>query len=492
MSDFSRVNRLGAAAAGIPEADLEQRLEAGGVHVTVDARLPGALLAARVLLTTLRRMPGRLSLDPAGIPRSTVAKFAAAVDAIDPTRGLRVDAAIPKSVCQVHVGTTTSSPNAIRVVPDGYGAHVARAADVVITQSRPAHPLGSVQAAAFGAAEAFKDNARVLPNRRQDHDHLSWCPVALSHDLELAPIVAGTMWLDLALAGCGAVGTANALILAELDATGNILALDRQEVGPENVATYSLGGRDDGENRRRKVDLVASALSRYHVVTRHGDLEELVGAVDDGEVLWPGVVLSGLDSVPARHAVQRLWPDRLIDVGTGDTAVGLHEVVAEKGPCLMCFFPTGGDVSAVVRLSEITGLTVEFLGRGHETLLAEHIAHLDEDKRNLLAPHVGKQVCSLAEAAGLVEGGGAYQPAVPFVALQAACLGVGRLIAIEAEMPGLPNFVQYDTLMGPRPDASDDRGPARGCYCQANAELISRVRASREQRRARGTHGVTG
>ena len=486
VSDFSRLNRLGASAAGISEADLEERLENGGVHITVDPALAGAMLTTRVMVTTLRRMPGRLTLDATGLADQAIAELVAAADAIDPRRGLRVDAGITEGVQQLHVGTSAPTAAAIRIVPDGYGAHVARDSAAVISQARPAHPLGSVLAAAFGAAETFKDNARVLENRRVRHDHLTWCPVALSTDLELAPMIVGTIHLDLALAGCGAVGTANALIVAELDADGDVLALDRQELGPENVATYSLGGEEDGQQRRRKVDLVAAALSKYTVATRHGDLEDVARAVDDGELPWPRLVLCGLDSVPARHAVQRLWPDRLIDVGTGDTAVGLHDVLAGDGPCLMCFFPTGGPVSAAERLAAMTGLSVDFLGRGQETLQEEHIAHLDDRKRALLAPQLGNKVCSLAEAMGLVEGGGDYRPAVPFVALQAACLGVGRLIAIRLGMADLPNFVEYDTLIGPRADVSDVRLPARGCYCQVNAERVGKVRARRAERLAKG------
>ena len=112
----------------------------------------------------------------------------------------------------------------------------------------------------------------------------------------------------------------------------------------------------------------------------------LPAAVDAGELRWPRFVLAGLDSVPARHDLQRLWPDRLVDAGTSDTAVGLHDVVGDKGPCIMCFLPARTEESAIVRVAVETGLTVERLGRGNEALLAEEIEQLTAEQQASSAP----------------------------------------------------------------------------------------------------------
>jgi len=479
MSDHSRIGRLGAGVSEVSEEAVLAHLDACCVHLSVEPELSGALLTLRVAITTLRRMPGRVHLDPRGLEEAEVSELVASANYIDPKRGLEVGDSVPDGAVHLHIGIIAPTPSAIRAVPDGYGVHVARGARVAITQARPAHVLGSIVTAAFGVAEAFKDMAPVVETRRVDHTHLTWCPVSLSEDLTVAPMVEGPMRLDLALAGCGAIGTAIALILSELDATGEILVLDRQEFGPENIATYSLGGEDDARMRRSKVDLVAEVLAkRYTVTPRHGDLETLVDDVDNGSVRWPRLVLAGVDSVPARHQVQLLWPDRLIDAATGGTAVGLHDVVAESGPCLMCFFPSGGRVSAQETLAEITGLPVELLGHGDDVLRHEHIARLDPEKRDWLAPHLGKKICNLANALGLIVGAGDFQAAVTFVAVEAACLAVGRLLALQLGMD-LPNFVLYDSLIGPRADALERRKANPACYCQEKANRIKKIRAGR-------------
>ncbi len=486
MIDHSRVARLGAGAAKLTEEEVLAHLDANLIHISAEAGLAGGMLTLRVLVTTLRRMPGRLNLDPRGLDQRLVDDLVRLVRDIDSAKPLEIGDAVPAGAVHIHVGLEARAPGAIRVIPDGYGMHVARDAAVTIVQARPAHPLGSVLAAAFAAAEAFKDAAPVVDDRCHRHDHLTWCAVSLSHDLTAAPMHDGPLVLDVALAGCGAVGTAVALILSELDASGDVLVLDRQDLGPENIATYSLGGEEDGRLRRRKVDLVAEALGRkYNVTRRHGDLATLAADVDNGRVRCPPLFLTGLDSVTARHEVQRLWPERLIDAGTGDTAVGLHYAVAGSGPCLMCFLPPGGHRSAVELRAERTGLSVELLGRGDDVLLEEDLAELDPEQRELLLPHVGKKICNLANAPGLIERAGDFQAAVTFVALQAACLAVGRLVAAELKLE-MYNFIQYDSLIGPRADAAERRKRNSECYCQTKAERIRKVREERMAPAAEG------
>jgi hypothetical protein len=65
--------------------------------------------------------------------------------------------------------------------------------------------------------------------------------------------------------------------------------------------------------------------------------------------------------------------------------------------------------------------------------------------------------------------------------MQAACLSIGRLIAIQAGMT-IANFIQYDSLIGPGPDIVERRNPDRACYCQEKATRIARIRAARAAR----------
>jgi hypothetical protein len=429
---------------------------------------------------TLRRLPITLALEPAGLPDDAVEAMKARVVRIDSRRGLAPAEGLTEKIVRVHVGLSTEFSDVIRVAPDGYGTHVARDPEIDLRIFRPAHPLGSVFTAAVAAGEVFKDIAGVLGAHRVDHAHLAWCPVSLSTDLTAAPMQSTTLDLRLALAGCGAIGTAIALILQELDATGEILVIDRERFARENLSTYSLGDEGAVRGRAWKVNVVRRHLQRYRVRTLKANVEDLAGMVDGGEVVWPPMVLGALDTPEARRALQRLWPDRLIDGGTSDTAVGLHDVVAEGGPCLMCFFPPRTEDDTLQVLARLTGLSTDRLGRGDDPLLAEELEGRTADQQAVLRPMLGKPVCGLARAVGLVDGDAAgYQPAVPFVAQQAACLVVGRLIAAYLGAATAGNFVEYDALIGPRADCVDYRQPAASCHCRQRAEIIKQVRAAR-------------
>lgn len=477
--EHSRAVRLAANASGRGESELERALDASCVSVSADASLPGALLTTRVLLTTLRRLPGQLVLDPGELPGSVVDEVAEAVAAIDPERPLKVGRATTPTV-RLHVGTGCGD-QAVRLVPDGHGAHVAGQRNAVIRLARDASALGSIYTAALGAAEAFKYTAQVQRRRRVLHRHLRFCPVTLSSDLTAAPTLDKSLELALTLVGIGAIGTGVVLILSELDAHGRLLAVDNQNFARENRGTYSIGGAAEVAAEPPKVALAKAALPRFDVTPFPHHVETLPAAIDDGLMPWFPFVLSGLDSPEARRATQRLWPDRLIDAATGDTMLGLHEYLHGVGPCMTCFFPEErGGSSSAERVSEITGLPIELLARGDEILRAEDLSDLTDKQREQLTRHVGEPVCGLARAIGLTGlDAGDYQPSVPFISLQASCLAVGRLVAHELGVDGLSNFVQYDGLFGPQAATLEQMRTIRDCYCQTHAATIEQVRTLR-------------
>jgi hypothetical protein len=82
----SRAVLLAAEASGRTQSELEASLKASRVIVSLDPDLPAAPLTARILLTTLRRLPGQLVLDRQGLPRALIEELANAVAAVDPTR----------------------------------------------------------------------------------------------------------------------------------------------------------------------------------------------------------------------------------------------------------------------------------------------------------------------------------------------------------------------------------------------------------------------
>lgn len=478
--EYSRLLLLAQGATGRPRGELEQALEASRVAVSVDPDMPTALLTARVLLTTMRRGPGELVLERDGLPSSAADQLEAATAAIDPGRPLVItNRAGSACTARVHVGT--GDLRAIRIAPEGYGAHIVNLSTAVIRPRRPGNAIGAVYTGALGAAEAFKRTACVRPSRRVFHRHLRFCPVTLTSDLKTAPDLPAGMNLDLALLGVGAVGTGIVLLLDAMNATGRLLAVDRERFGPENHGTYSLGGMAETLATPWKTDIAQAALGRFDVTSFRGPVEQLPAAVDSGDIPWFRTVLTALDSSNARRDAQRLWPDRLIDAGTGDTMLGIHDHQYGLGPCLICFFPPEqSGLSAARRIADRTGLPAQRAIRGDEPLTEEDLAGLTEVQQQLLRPQLGKPVCGLAQAIGLTQLDAAgFRPSISFVSLQAACLSVGRLIGTRLGVSPAANLVQYDGLFGPQTATADRMDRKPGCYCQTRAETIKLVRQMR-------------
>jgi hypothetical protein len=478
--EHSRLLLLAQRATGQPLGKLEQALEASRVAVSVDPDMPVSMLTTQVLLTTLRRGPGELVLERDGLSTAAADQLAAAVAAVDPGRPLGiVNRAGSACTIRFHVGT--GDARGVRIVPEGYGAHIAGQGTAVIRPARPGNAIGAVYTAALGAAEVFKRTARVLPGRRVLHRHLRFCPVTLTSDLRAAPDLPPDLDLDLALLGVGAVGTGIVLLLDAMNATGRLLAVDRERFGPENRGTYSLGGAAETQSAPWKTDIAQVALRRFDVISFRCPVEQLPAAVDSGAIPWFRTVLTALDSADARRAAQRLWPDRLIDAATGDTMLGIHDHQYGIGPCLICFFPAAwGGTGAARRLADLTGLTAERAMRGDDPLTEEDLAGLTEGQQQRLRPHLGEPVCGLAQAVGLtgLDAAG-FRPSIPFVSLQAACLSVGRLLTSSLAVSSAGNLVQYDGLFGPQTVTADwmDRRP--GCYCQTRVGTIEHVRQTR-------------
>lgn len=483
--EHSRSTRFAEAVSRKKRGDLEQHLDSTTVVLSVDSEMPHAILTSRVLLTTLRRGPGKLILVHDGTRPGFIAEMEELTAAIDPQRPLRIipeSKPIPQEAIQVHVG-----PNApqrcIRVVPEGHGAHVASAATAAIRPRRTASPLGAVYAAALGAAEVFKHTAEVIPGRRVLHRHLRFCPVSHSPDLYAAPDLPERMSLDISIIGLGAIGTGIALLLEVLPAEGRIVAVDRQRFGPENLGTYSLGGVSDIARAEWKVDMAAEVLRRFDVFPIHDPVDEVIRAIDRGEVPWSPTVLTALDSPESRRDAQRLWPDRLIDAATGETMLGLHDHRHGVDPCMWCVFPVDRQSpSGADAMAERLGLSPNDLADADALLTEGHLQGKTEEQERLLQPHVGTPMCGLARATGLTSlRSDDYMPSVPFVSLQAACLSVGRLIAGYQAVQPSANLVQYDGLFGPQAATLQMMRRKRDCICTARASAIETVRQGRRR-----------
>jgi hypothetical protein len=311
--------------------------------------------------------------------------------------------------------------------------------------------------------------------------------VTLSSDLTAAPDLPSPLVCDVTQIGVGAIGTGTILLLQSMRAEGRLIAVDYQRFGPENCGTYSLGGATEVAAAPWKADMARQALPLFDVIPFRRPVAELPAAIDNGEIPWFPLVLTALDTAAARRDAQRLWPDRLIDAGTGDTMLGIHDHEHNRGPCLTCLFPNDpSGPSAAELLAEITGLPVERAMRGDAPLTPEDLAQLTTEQQQMLSPYLGRPVCGLAQTVGLTGlSADGYQPSIPFVSLQAACLAIGRLIASEFNLRSPGNLVQYDGLVGPQTTITEEMRPRPDCVCMTRATTIELVR---RQRRTQATN----
>jgi hypothetical protein len=473
--DDSRTVRLAARAARASESELQERLALAAVHVSIDPRLAGAMPCAEILITTLQRGPGAVSLDPDGLSRTQLEQFEHATNQIRPERPLAIGAPGP-SATHIAIG---AAPGAICIVPDAHGAHLSRRG--LPGQGRPPTMLGIVFAASLAATEAFKQAASIRAEHCVRHQRLDFCPVTLGSDLDRAPLPDSGWEPILTLAGIGAIGSAHALILRGLADHGAAVLIDRQVYGPENLGTYSLGTSSDVTGATPKVTLAERALAGWRHHPHTDDIATAINRIDGHQLPWTPVVLAGLDNHPARCDAQRIQADRLIDAATGDTVVGLRDT-RPAGPCLTCMLPPPTWPSPIDTLVAL-GIPAELAWAPGELVVDEEIiaAAPDAHARAVLTAQRGTPICGLLRAAGLSDANaGDYMPSIPFVSQQAACLGVGRLVAIATGIDAeLPNFVQYDVLLGPASALRQRRAATPGCACQQRAAIIEQVRAAR-------------
>jgi hypothetical protein len=477
-AEDTRTVRLAARATGEPETELHRRLAAASVNVTIDTATPGALRTAQVLIATLLRGPGRVTVDPAGLPSVAREQLMRVAQTIRPGGALFAPAAAGSVTVAVGSGCAQ-----IVVVPDTHGARLTcgRARE----QRRAPSMLGVVLAAALAAGEIFKLTARVSPERCQLLEDLSFCPVTLTGEPSAAAPAPDGWKPTLTLAGLGAVGTAHALILSRLSTSGHALLIDRERYAPENLGTYTLGGLEDLASATRKVDLAARALTPgWNLELHHGELATALERIDRGDLHWTPLVLAGLDNHEGRREAQLLQPERILDAGTADTVLGLRDG-RPGGPCLRCLLgapPARRDpIAALTALGIPSGLA----RAPGQAVVDEHLlaSAPDARARAILDANRGTPICGLARAAGLTElSADDYMPSVPFVSQQAACLSAGRLLAL-ATCPhaDLPNFFQYDALIGPDRYIAQWRPPDPQCACQQRSAVIAQVIRERRE-----------
>jgi hypothetical protein len=491
-TDYSRSLRLGGLAAGVDESTLRERMEGSWIHLTADGRLPAAAETLEVLVADLRRWPVHLSLDPGHGPGrlgdELIRKLVKTATGIDPDRPLHIGDAQSQAPLHLHVGTAPPVGTAVAGVPDGHGARLRHTGHPFPGLNAPGTGLGAVLTAAMLAGEAFKVVAGLSEGKSQATPVVDFCPVLPGEQPGTVSVPLPALEQVL-LGGGGAIGTGIALVLDLLQASGELTVVDREVFEKPNVTSYSIGTLADAAALLPKVRLITARLRRIEVTPIHGTIQDSIEAVDAGTLPWPRIVLGGLDSIDARHDLQRLQADLTLDGSTGGpvgTTVALHEALP-TGPCLRCYFKTHHTgKSAEQRLHELTGLPLSRIALGQEPLTEQDLEGLEDQQRVLVKQFLGRPVCGLINSAELTGGtDDGFRPSAAFVAQQAACLVVGAWIARSTGLvSGSMRRIEYDTRFGPRPDQMiDHRIPTPRCVCQKDAGLIKLIREARRTRR---------
>lgn len=476
MPDHSRLLKLASAAARSDVHALADRVSAICVHITADIDHPGTPAALRVLVRNLRQLPIGLSVEACGTDSAPalLEDLVTLCRGIDPGRPLVVGDRPPTALA-VHLGTSPGPGTFLAAVPDGHGARLRIEGDAFPADLAPASGLGSVLTAALVTAELFKEITGLSPVSRSETKSFDFCPVTFTS--QPGRHHNPTLVLErIALLGCGAIGTAIALILSLLKTSGALAVVDPEPFDDPNVITYSLGFNENAAAKTAKTKLVAAALPSLDVTPLDIDVQTYIERIDEGALSMPKVILNGLDTIEARHDAARLHADLTIDGSTGGdtgTTVGLR-VAQHDGPCLRCFYPRAPETPT---LADRTGLPPDLIRDGDAVLDDELLAVVDPAHRFALEHLRGERICALAR---LLTQDGDFRLSASFVAQLAGCLVVGALI-VQGQNIERPHSqeVEFDALFGWNTDAAQAREPTPTCVCQTDQPLIAEVRRHR-------------
>lgn len=368
------------------------------------------------------------------------------------------------------------------ITSDGWLARVTSGAIPIDQSCRQDNPIGAQAAASLGVGEVFK---RLLGLRAGRGQFLNGCSFSLwtySASSDRGPPLPDTLDVDLLLAGCGAIGNGVAHVLSRLPIRGRCTVLDAQQYGEENWGTCMRLTRK--ASTALKATFIATEVLSDRFVP-----DPVCGFVEEAEARagWrtPRVVLSGFDNVEARHAVQDLWPDIIIDGAIGpklECQVSAHPWGTDIA-CLRCIFEAPRGESARTVQTRLSGLADQSLVEPTRPLTMSDVAAAAPEKRAWLRLQIGKPICSVLEsaselAAGHVKAG--FRPSVPFVATMSAAMMVTELVRyLTTNKAGVQPRFLFSLLWGPGQGEHFEEDRHHDCVCTVRSTNIDRARARR-------------
>lgn len=312
------------------------------------AHLASVQHTAWMLLNLLSRQQGIISriglICPPGVPQAgrmtplTIRTLDLRSALIAGNEAIGVVPVIPDTVVgwSLVVGATgRAEPDRLYMVGNGWCGGIS-ATPVEMVSQQSALPFGPYIAACLAAGEVFKA-ARLKPGSYSSPESVfysAWTRHPTSTFDPAGPVTVKRE-VDIALGGVGAVGCA---FLHTLDCcpgvSGKVLLADNDDKGLEhsNLNRYVLFGKESVG--RMKATEAARLLADSSLVFDPNDrpLEAMAS--------MPMVVVSAVDTNPARAAIQNRYPAQILSASTHD----LRAEVLRCGPpgigaCLRCYNP---------------------------------------------------------------------------------------------------------------------------------------------------------
>jgi hypothetical protein len=234
-----------------------------------------------------------------------------------------------------------------------------------VDDAEEAVPIGSLLAAARGAAHAFNlamaplGRSLQLPaslyssvlDYRTSPDPLAMPRLPISFQIEALQVGAGSLGgaLDYALARCGSL-------------TAGLEIIDPQRLEAENAYRAILAPRPVAEAQEEKAPLAAGVLTAagLNAVGRRTDVRGWLSAREPGKPL--PLVLCAVDSAASRRQIQDCLPLELLNGACNETEATVSAHRTGAGPCVYCLhLPTAMERTAVKsrRIVKSTGIPYE-------------------------------------------------------------------------------------------------------------------------------------
>lgn len=367
------------------------------------------------------------------------------------------------------------------ITSDGWSVRVTSGATPIDQDCRQSNPVGALAAASLGAGEVFKRLLRLRPDRGALLDGCAFSLWTYGSEVNPGPRLPTSLDVDLLVAGAGAIGNGVVHLLSRLPLRGQCTVLDRQNYGDENWGTCMRLSR--GASKDPKADFLAGLFSGALLAkSLKADVEGL-----EADPTWrtPKIALNGFDNVEARHAIQDLWPDLVIDGAIGrrlECQVSAHPWPSPIA-CLRCIFKLPAGERAEDAQQRKTGLAPGALSNQTRLLTDDDIAEASPEYREWLVGHLGRPICSVLEAASRLSDADlpeSFRPSVPFVATFSACMMVTELVRyLTVGLVGVEPRFFCSVLWGPHLGDHYPEDRHVDCRCVQRAANIDRARAAR-------------